>query len=154
MSTPRAGGSVASVSRLSSKKAQATDFSDASVQAFKDIAETMKEKHSTDKMFRLLAMDGVSPNTKKSIQEALLNDFRKEHGTASKRQKTTTPDDVVHHVDEYRNMSHIHRPIVAEDFVCGTTVDSSQDDPCVDDGDIDDKTSITKDPDAEAETIL
>jgi hypothetical protein len=99
-------------------------------------------------------MEGVSPNTKMSIQEALLNGFRKEHGTASKKQKTATSNDVVHCVDKYRNsMSHIHRPIVAEDFVCGTTVDSSLDFPSVD-GDIDVNTRVSKDPDAESETIL
>jgi hypothetical protein len=74
MSTP--GGASIATTRSSSKRAATNDFSDSSVQAFKDIAATMKEKHSTDKMFRLLAMEGVSPNTKKNIQDVLLSEFR------------------------------------------------------------------------------
>jgi hypothetical protein len=47
--TPGAGTSVVT-SKLSVKKpANTNDFLDASVQAFKDIAATMQEKHSTDK---------------------------------------------------------------------------------------------------------
>jgi hypothetical protein len=51
--TPGAGASVAT-SKLSVKKpANMNDFVDALVQAFKDIAAMMREKHSTDKMFCL-----------------------------------------------------------------------------------------------------
>jgi hypothetical protein len=156
LSTPSAARTSISGSRSSSKKANTNDFSDASVQAFKDIAETMKQKHCTDKMFRLLSMDGVSPNTKRSIQEALLNDFRSQHGVpaAAKKQKTTPA------VDQYRDTHHNHRPIVAEDYVCGTTVDSSDEDddllPTMQsvNPDDDDETSHTKDPDGQSETIL
>jgi hypothetical protein len=73
MSTPR-GCSIAMTSSLS-KKSSNNNFSEASVQAFKDIAESMKEKHSTDKMFQLLAMDCVSPDTKNALQNTLLEDF-------------------------------------------------------------------------------
>jgi hypothetical protein len=57
------------------KKTTANDFSDVSVQAFRDIAATMKLKHSMDKMFWLLQMDGVSLDTKKNIQNMLLQEF-------------------------------------------------------------------------------
>jgi hypothetical protein len=60
----------------------------------------------------------------------------------AKRAKTTLLDGGV---DEYRSMSHIHHPIVAEDYVCGTTVNS--------DSDVEDS-SVTKDPDSVSKSLL
>jgi hypothetical protein len=92
--TPGAGATVATSKSSVKKPANMNDFSDASVQAFKDIAATMREKHSTDKMFCLLAMDGVPPNTKKNIQDALLQEFRTAQVSdpLAKRAKTTPLD--------------------------------------------------------------
>jgi hypothetical protein len=64
-------------------------MSDASVQTFSDIARTLRKKHSTDKMFWLLEMESVSPNTKKSITNAILNDFRSCSSPVCKRQKSS-----------------------------------------------------------------
>jgi hypothetical protein len=137
------GGSVCT-SKSSSKKSSTKDFSDASVQAFHDIAAMMREKHSTDKMFRLLAMDGVSPNTKRNIQNALLQEFcpcsTAPAPPLAKVQKTSTSG-----IDEHRSMSHIHPPIAAEDYVCGMTVNSNSDD---------DESSVTKDPDCISKSLL
>jgi hypothetical protein len=68
------GASIAS-SKSTVKKATTNDFSDASVQAFCNIAAAMKEKHNTDKIFHCLQMDGVSPITKRNIQETRLQEF-------------------------------------------------------------------------------
>jgi hypothetical protein len=73
MSTP--GGASVITAGSTAKKSSKNDLSDESIQAFRDIAAAMKEKHSTDKMFCLLQMDGVSPTTKKNIQNALLEEF-------------------------------------------------------------------------------
>jgi hypothetical protein len=105
----------------------------------------MKEKHSTDKMFRLLlAMDGVSPNTKRNIHNALLQEFCPSSTVVApppaKLQKTSTSG-----IDEHHSMSHIHWPIVAEDYVCGTTVDSNSDD---------EESSVMKDPDSISKSLL
>jgi hypothetical protein len=48
-------------------------------------------------------------------------------------------------VDEDRSMSHIHRPIVAEDYVCGTAVNSDSND---------EDSSVTKDPDSVLKSLL
>jgi hypothetical protein len=142
--TPSAGASVATSKSSVKKLANTNDFLDASVQAFKDIAATVRQKHSTDKMFCLLAMDGVSPNTKKNIQDALLQEFRTAQVSVplAKRAKTTPLDGGI---DKYRSMSHIHHLIVAEDYVCGTTVNSDSNDK---------DSSVTKDPDSVLKLLL
>jgi hypothetical protein len=104
----------------------------------------MNEKHSTNKMFRLLVMDGVSPNTKRNIQNALLQEFCPSSTAPApppaKVEKMTTSG-----IDEHCSMSHIHQPIVAEDYVCGTTVNSNSND---------DESSVTKDPDSISKSLL
>jgi hypothetical protein len=125
MSTP-SGASVITA-RSTAKKSSKNDFSDESIQAFRDIAAAMKEKHSTAKMFRLLQMDGVSPNTKKNIHNALLEEFWTNTAASppAKWQKVVNSATILIANKEPEgpdmDMHYAQCSIVAEDYVIART---------------------------------
>jgi hypothetical protein len=71
----------------------------------------------------------VSPQTQREASKKL---FCRNSGQASthatpsaKKQKSTSTSSAICSINQYRDMNHINQPIVAEDYVCGTTVSST-----------------------------
>jgi hypothetical protein len=114
----------------------------------------MKEKHNTDKIFHLLQMDGVSPITKRNIQETLLQEFRASHAPEdspappqTKKPRAATSTASAAHNGSDMDMHFARCPLVAEDFVCCKTTHAST-------SSDDKESSITRDPDSISKALI